>query len=83
MKHQVTMPLRLENGKFWRGDVEVPPERGNPEGSPQPKTKIIIFPGLQHETKSKRLSNNGRLHRLDIRTIPSRVDDYSRRDSFT
>lgn len=31
MKHQVTMPLRLENGKFWRGDVEVPTEIGNTE----------------------------------------------------
>lgn len=31
MKHQVTMPLRLENGKFWRGDVEVTPEIGNTE----------------------------------------------------
>lgn len=31
MRHQVTMPLRLENGKFWRGDVEVPPEIGNAE----------------------------------------------------
>lgn len=31
MKHKVTMSLRLENGKFWRGDVEVPPEIGNVE----------------------------------------------------
>lgn len=31
MKHEVKQPLRLENGKFMRGEVEVPIEIGNAE----------------------------------------------------
>lgn len=31
MRHEVKQPLRLENGKFMRGEVEVPIEIGNAE----------------------------------------------------
>lgn len=31
MKHEVKQPLRLENGTFMRGEVEVPIEIGNAE----------------------------------------------------
>jgi hypothetical protein len=53
MKDQVTSierPLRLVDGKFMRGDIEVKPEIGNPE-------QIALLQKIERErTQRKRMS---------------------------
>ena len=58
MKDQVTSierPLRLVNGKFMRGDIEVKPEIGNPE-------QIALLQKIERErTQREKDANDGRL----------------------
>ena len=58
MKDQVTSierPLRLVNGKFMRGDIEVKPEIGNPE-------QIALLRKIERErTQREKDANDGRL----------------------
>jgi hypothetical protein len=58
MKDQVTSierPLRLVNGKFMRGDVEVKPEIGNPE-------QIALLQKIERERiQREKAANDGRL----------------------
>lgn len=58
MKDQVTSierPLRLVNGKFMRGDIEVKPEIGNPE-------QIALLQNIEREcTQREKDVNDGRL----------------------
>ena len=49
------MPLRLVNGKFMRGDIEVKPEIGNPE-------QIALLQKIERErTQREKDANDGRL----------------------
>lgn len=56
MKDQVTSierPLRLVNGKFMRGDIEVKPEIGNPE-------QIALLQKIERErTQREKDANDG------------------------
>lgn len=58
MKDQVTsieQPLRLVDGKFMRGDVEIKPEIGNPE-------QIALLQNIEREcTQREKDVNDGRL----------------------
>lgn len=58
MKDQVTSierPLRLVNGKFMRGDIEVKPEIGNPE-------QIALLQKIERErTQREKDANDARL----------------------
>lgn len=55
MRHAVGMPLRLVDGKFMRGDVEVKPEIGNPE-------QIALLQKIERErTQREKAANDGRL----------------------
>lgn len=55
MRHAVGMPLRLVDGKFMRGDVEVKPEIGNPE-------QIALLQNIEREcTQREKDVNDGRL----------------------
>ena len=58
MKDQVTsieQPLRLVDGKFMRGDVEVKPEIGNPE-------QIALLQNIEREcTQREKDADDGRL----------------------
>lgn len=58
MKDQVTSierPLRLVNGKFMCGDIEVKPEIGNPE-------QIALLQKIERErTQREKDANDGRL----------------------
>lgn len=58
MKDQVTsieQPLRLVDGKFMRGDVEVKPEIGNPE-------QIALLQKIERERiQREKAANDGRL----------------------
>lgn len=58
MKDQVTSierPLRLVDGKFMRGDIEVKPEIGNPE-------QIALLQKIERErTQQEKDVNDGRL----------------------
>lgn len=58
MKDQVTsigQPLRLVDGKFMRGDIEVKPEIGNPE-------QIALLQKIEREgTQREKDANDGRL----------------------
>ena len=55
MRHAVGMPLRLVDGKFMRGDVEVKPEIGNPE-------QIALLQKIERErTQREKDANDGRL----------------------
>lgn len=58
MKDQVTSierPLRLVDGKFMRGDIEVKPEIGNPE-------QIALLQKIERErTQREKDANDGRL----------------------
>lgn len=69
MTNQVPMPLRLENGKFWRGNEEVPPEIGNVE-------QIALLRKAENELK------NIEEHGINVSTS---VEDirYSLRVRFT
>ena len=49
------MPLRLVDGKFMRGDIEVKPEIGNPE-------QIALLQKIERErTQREKAANDGRL----------------------
>ena len=55
MRHAVGMPLRLVDGKFMRGDIEVKPEIGNPE-------QIALLQKIERErTQREKAANDGRL----------------------
>lgn len=55
MTHEVREPLRLKNGKFMRGDVEVPPEIGNTE-------QIALLREAEREAEElERAAQNGTL----------------------
>ena len=55
MRHAVGMPLRLVNGKFMRGDIEVKPEIGNPE-------QLALLRKIERErTQREKDANDGRL----------------------
>lgn len=55
MRHAVGMPLRLVDGKFMRGDVEIKPEIGNPE-------QIALLQNIEREcTQREKDVNDGRL----------------------
>ena len=55
MRHAVRMPLRLVDGKFMRGDIEVKPEIGNPE-------QIALLQKIERErTQQEKDANDGRL----------------------
>ena len=55
MRHAVGMPLRLVNGKFMRGDIEVKPEIGNPE-------QIALLQKIEREcTQRGKAANDGLL----------------------
>lgn len=51
----IEQPLRLVDGKFMRGDVEVKPEIGNPE-------QISLLQNIEREcTQREKAANDGRL----------------------
>ena len=55
MRHAVEMPLRLVDGKFMRGDIEVKPEIRNPE-------QIALLQNIEREcTQREKDVNDGRL----------------------
>lgn len=62
MKDQVTsieQPLRLVDGKFMRGDVEVKPEIGNPE-------QIALLQKIERERTQREKDANDGLLDVDI-----------------
>lgn len=67
MTHDVTMPLRIENGKFMRGNVEVPPCIGDRE-------QIALLQRLERESVDReRKAKSGWLD-VDIEVENIRYD---------